>query len=105
MVKSKYLASAILIHNLIPFAHSLCRWANAKSTMWLAGNALGVALVVFRPSCARADIVTYNLTSTAISPVDPSLGTQFTNVPVSYTFTVNTAIPDADPSPTRGFYP
>ena len=25
--------------------------------------------------------------------------------PVTYTFTVNTAVPDADPSPTHGFYP
>ena len=27
--------------------------------MRLAGSALGVALVVFGPSCARADLVTY----------------------------------------------
>ena len=59
-MKSKCLASAIFINNLIAFV--CCRWANAMTTMRLAGSALGVALVVFGPSCARADIVTYTAT-------------------------------------------
>ena len=102
-VKSKSLASAIFINNLIAFAS--CRWANAITTMRLAGSALGVALVVFGPSCARADIVTYTATGTT-GGVNPGLQGQFTTgQPWTYTFTLNTAVPDSDPSPSRRIVP
>ena len=72
--------------------------------MRLAGSALGVALVVFGPSCARADIVTYTATGTT-GGVNPALQGQFSSgQPWTYTFTLNTAVPDSDPSPSRGLY-
>ena len=105
-MKSKSLASAIFINNLTAFAH--CRWANAMTTMRLAGSALGVALVVFGPSCARADLVTYTATGESGFPSsNVYLGGQFTaGQPFTYTFTLNTAIPNSDPSanPSQGVY-
>ena len=95
-MKSKCLASAIFINNLTAFAY--CRWANAMTTMRLAGSALGVALVVFGPSCARADLVTY--TATGESGPGQSIAAlrgQFTaGQPFTYTFTLNTAIPNSE---------
>ena len=46
-----------LINDLNAFA--CCRRANVKTMMRLGGSALGMALVVFGPSCARADTITY----------------------------------------------
>src|SRR5258707_617613 len=74
------------------------------TTMRLAGNALGVALVVFGPSCARADIVTYTATGT-VGGVNAALQGQFTTGQAwTYTFTLNTAVLDSDPSPSSGVY-
>ena len=104
-MKSNCLASAIFIDNLTAFAH--CRWANAMTTMRLAGGALGVALVVFGPSCARADLVTYTATGESGFPSsNVYLGGQFTaGQPFTYTFTLNTAIPNsASADPSQGVY-
>src|SRR5262249_46802937 len=61
------------------------------------------------PSCARADIVTYTVSldnsgSTKFESAPGVAGTLFVG-PATYTFTVNTAIPDADPNPNHGSYP
>ena len=101
-MKSKSLASAIFIDNLIAFA--CCRWANAITPMRLAGSALGVALVVFGPSCARADLVTYTATGQLNGAAVPLQGQFIVGQPFTYTFTLNTATPDSDPSPTHGKY-
>src|SRR5262245_32441429 len=100
-VKSKFLASAIFISNLIAFAY--CRWANAITTMRLAGSALAVALVVFGPSCARADLITYTVTGPSggnVDSTDPAYRAQFNTAgqPFTFTFTINNATRDSDPS-------
>src|SRR5262245_32394572 len=73
------------------------RCANDRTTMRLAGSALGMALVMFGPSCARADTVTY----TATGQIDnagvccsSTIRAQFQDgQPFSYTFTLDTAAP------------
>ena len=72
--------------------------------MRLAGSALGVALVVFGPSCARADLVTYTASGLMDGASLPLQGQFIAGQPLSYTFTLNTATPNSDPSPTRGKY-
>ena len=68
------------------------------------GSALGAALVVLGLSCADAGIITYTATGT-VSQASPDLQGQF---PVgqagSYTLTVDTTIPDSDPSASNGRY-
>jgi outer membrane autotransporter protein len=86
------------------FAYLTCRWANAMTTMRLAGSALGVALVVFGPSCARAATVTYMATG-EVAGESPSLQGQFPiGTPFTYTFTLNTAVPNTGSYPPVGYY-
>jgi hypothetical protein len=74
--------------------------------MRLAAIALAVALVVFAPSRVRADIVTYDLTLKNINAGTAGFADlPIFQGPVAYTFTVNTAIKDADPDPNHGSYP
>src|SRR5262245_58250108 len=75
--------------------------------MRLTATSLGVALVVFGPSCTRAATVTYTLTGELVGQptTTPTLQGQFpAGLPWTYTFTLNTATPDSDPSPTHGYY-
>ena len=46
-------------------AFAYCRCANVVTMLRLAGSALGAALVMFGPSCARADLVTFTATGPA----------------------------------------
>jgi len=72
--------------------------------MRLAGSALGVALAIFGPPCARAGTVTYIATG-VVGAASLDLRGQFPiGQPFTYTFTLDTAIPDSDPSAFRGFY-
>ena len=84
VVQSKRLASAISINKR------------------LAGNALAVALVAFWSSCAGADILTYTATGPVVN-ASASLQ-QFLGQPSTFTFTLNTAIPDQDPRPLNGLH-
>ena len=101
-MQSKRLASAIFINNLIAFA--CCRRANVKTMMRLAASALGVALVVFGSSCARADILTYTATGPVIGASTSPLMQQFIGQPSTFTFSLNTAIADQDPRSLAGVF-
>ena len=79
-------------------------WANAMTTMRLVGSALGVILVAFGPSYARAATVTYTVTG-AVLHVAPDLQGQFSvGQATTYTFTLDTGIPDTNPSPFGGLF-
>src|SRR5262245_7107283 len=73
-----------------------CRCANVRTTMRLAGSALGMALM-FGPSCARADTVTY--LATGVIDRDgvcctPTIRAQFQDgQPYSYSFTLDPTAP------------
>src|SRR5262249_46788037 len=83
-----------------------CRWTNAMTTMRLAGSALGMALVVFGPSCAHADIVTYTATGESGNGNGALAGQFIVGQPFTYTFTLDTSIPNTNTSadPSQGVY-
>src|SRR4029079_4912430 len=88
-------SSAIFINDLNAFA--CCPWANVKTMMRLGGSALSMAVVVFGPSCARADTITYLATGVIDKAgvcCTPAIHAQFQDgQPYSYIFTLDTAAP------------